>query len=220
MRDSRHKPAYCVGTLTRRSVPDSAPHTSPLRPSIWRTLARSRLDGKLSNFSVTGSNLTMALRDQSDSQTLSCAIDPHRVGVRVAGQLPFAPGPGCRVVHAHLPGVPVAHPDSPARVRPQAARALALGGWVDDRCHAAVDVDAGDVIAGQGGEVHIARRGGGDAVRSAATRRGPDLDLCGGRIEPAVIAALAGEPHPTAAIERQGVQIEVAAVGGQRPCLD
>src|SRR5205814_7007626 len=63
--------AHGAGTITSRSKPDSAPQASPDRPSICRTLARSWLEGKLSNFSVTGSNRTMALMLQSVSQTLS-----------------------------------------------------------------------------------------------------------------------------------------------------
>src|SRR6202022_3778471 len=63
--------AHGAGTITSRSDPDSAPQASPDRPSIWRTLARSWFEGKLSNFSVTGSNRTMALMLQSVSQTLS-----------------------------------------------------------------------------------------------------------------------------------------------------
>jgi hypothetical protein len=58
-------------TTTSRSVPDSAPHASPGRPSIWRTEAARLLLGKLSNFSVTGSKRTMALAVKSVSQTLS-----------------------------------------------------------------------------------------------------------------------------------------------------
>src|SRR5262245_49628996 len=59
------------GTITSRSTPDSAPHASPARPSICRTWAFARVDGKLANFSVSGSNLTMALVVQSVSHTLS-----------------------------------------------------------------------------------------------------------------------------------------------------
>src|SRR5438093_12846469 len=38
-----------VGTMTSRSVPDSAPPTSPARPSSCRTLAPSRSDGTITN---------------------------------------------------------------------------------------------------------------------------------------------------------------------------
>ena len=55
---SPRRAAYRAGTITRRSRPDSAPHASPERPSIWRTLAPSRFEGKLSNFSVSGSKRT------------------------------------------------------------------------------------------------------------------------------------------------------------------
>src|SRR5437867_9744618 len=63
--------SYLAGTITSRSLPDSAPQASPARPSICRTSALRRSDGKVSNFSVTGSNLTIALVAQSVSQTLS-----------------------------------------------------------------------------------------------------------------------------------------------------
>ena len=36
--------------MTSRSTPDSAPHASPARPSICRTFALPRFDGKLSNY--------------------------------------------------------------------------------------------------------------------------------------------------------------------------
>ena len=64
-------PGYFAGTITSRSLPDSAPQASPARPSICRTSAPRRSEAKLSNFSVAGSNLTIALIDQSVSQTLS-----------------------------------------------------------------------------------------------------------------------------------------------------
>src|SRR5262245_23426813 len=66
---------YCVAVVVRitrrRSVPDSAAHVSPLRPSIWRTSEFGLSLGKLSNFSVAGSNRTMLFEVQSLSQTLS-----------------------------------------------------------------------------------------------------------------------------------------------------
>src|SRR5438045_1474076 len=87
---------HCAGIITRRSTSDSAPHASPERPSIWRTSAFARVDGKLSNFSVAGSNLTMAFAAQSVSHTLSlssthteyvCALPGsfHSRHARVAG---------------------------------------------------------------------------------------------------------------------------------------
>ena len=67
-------PGYRAGTITNRSTPDSAPHASPARPSICRTVACSRFDGKLSNFCVTGSNLTMAFALHSVNHTLSWSL--------------------------------------------------------------------------------------------------------------------------------------------------
>src|SRR5262249_60081646 len=54
-----------------RSVPDSAIHASPLRPSSWRTLAPGLSLGKLSKVSDSGSKRTTALAAQSVSHTLS-----------------------------------------------------------------------------------------------------------------------------------------------------
>ena len=76
--------AYGAGTITSRSRPDSAPHTSPDRPSIWRTLAPER-PGTLSNFSLTGSKRTIALVLQSVSQTLSRRRPKQRKRARCRG---------------------------------------------------------------------------------------------------------------------------------------
>src|SRR5207245_5137769 len=41
-------------------------------------------------------------------------VDIHRIGLRrCAGQPPAAPGPRGRVVHRHLPAVPLADPQAP-----------------------------------------------------------------------------------------------------------
>ena len=58
-------------TTTSRSTPDSAPHTSPGRPSNCRTDAPRLSLGKLSNVSVAGSNRWMALALKSVTHTLS-----------------------------------------------------------------------------------------------------------------------------------------------------
>src|SRR5206468_2100285 len=52
---------------------------------------------------------------------LVLVVDVHRVRVRDAGQLPFAPGAAHRVVHSYLPRVPVAHPHTPFGIGPDAA---------------------------------------------------------------------------------------------------
>ncbi len=62
---------HFVEITTSRSVPDSAPHASPGRPSICRTCAFGLSLGKRSNFSVRGSKRRIALVDHSVSHTLS-----------------------------------------------------------------------------------------------------------------------------------------------------
>src|SRR5205823_9807480 len=69
------------------SVPDSAIQVSIepslLRPRSWRTLAFGRSLGKLSNFSLAGSNRTIAFAVQSDNHTLSSGStrsEERRVG--------------------------------------------------------------------------------------------------------------------------------------------
>src|SRR6185437_968181 len=58
-------------TTTSRSTPDSAPQTSPGRPSSCRTDAPRLSLGKPSNVSETGSKRRMALARKSVTQTLS-----------------------------------------------------------------------------------------------------------------------------------------------------
>ena len=67
----------------------------------------------------------------------------------VTRQLPFAPRAGARIVHADLPGVPVAHPDPTSRIRPHAPRALPFGRRLDDGRLAGLGVDLRDVVAGE-----------------------------------------------------------------------
>src|SRR2546427_96590 len=56
---------------TSLSTPDSAAHTSPGRPRIWRTSPPAVGNGKTANVSRVGSNRTRALAPQSLSQTMS-----------------------------------------------------------------------------------------------------------------------------------------------------
>src|SRR6266487_1819004 len=60
---------YPVRKTTSLSTPDSAPHTSPCRPKIWRTLAGELGSAKTWNASRVGSNRTSALAPKSLSQT-------------------------------------------------------------------------------------------------------------------------------------------------------
>src|SRR5262249_34196923 len=56
---------------TSRSVPDSPPHASPGRPSIWRTFAFFLSLGKVVKVSVLGSKRCTALAGQSVAHTRS-----------------------------------------------------------------------------------------------------------------------------------------------------
>ena len=56
-------------TTTSLSPPDSAPHTSPARPRIWRTAAPGVGNAKTVKVSVSGSKRTRALLPKSLSQT-------------------------------------------------------------------------------------------------------------------------------------------------------
>src|SRR5262245_5845380 len=148
-------------------------------------------------------------------------VDVDGVGPwAVAGQPPRLPRLGLGVVDADVTGVPFADPDATGRVRPHAARALILGGRLDDRGRAGVEIDARDVIAGERGVVHVATRRRRDAIRPAAARGIPHVHLAGGGIEPPVDTALAGEPDPTALVEGGGVEVGPPARLGQRPALD
>ena len=60
-----------------------------------------------------------------------------------------------------------------------------------------------------------ARRGG-DPVRPRSARRVEQTHPARPRIEPAVHAGLAGEPQPSTAVERGGVEVRAGAVTGQR----
>ena len=69
--DQRGRPPLAQPrTTTSRSAPDSAPHTSPGRPSSWRTFASVR-SGTRVNFPVAGANRQSPLRPKSVSQTMS-----------------------------------------------------------------------------------------------------------------------------------------------------
>src|SRR5208282_5241034 len=115
---------------------------------------------------------------------------------------------------------PVAHPDAALRIGPHAARALSLGGWLDDGCRTGLEVDMRDVVASQGGVIDLARGRRGDAIGAAAARSRPHLALPARRIEPTVIAALAGKPDPAVVVEGERVEVDVARIGGQWPHLE
>src|SRR5262249_16646308 len=134
-----------------------------------------------------------------------------------ARQRPLAPRVVRRVVHADLPGIPVAYPDPTLGVGPDASRTLVLGRRLDDGRLAGVEVDPGDVIAGERRVVDVATGPRPDAVRPAPGRRFPHLHVAARGIEPTVVAALPGKPPPPALIESERVEVGVPGVGGQRP---
>ena len=91
LRRRRASDRHCAGTITSRSTPDSAPHASPARPSIWRTLARvavRRIARERLGHRVEPHD---RIRAPVGEPHLVVRIDPHRVRARVAGQLPLAP---------------------------------------------------------------------------------------------------------------------------------
>src|SRR5215208_752293 len=146
-------------------------------------------------------------------------VDGVRHWVR-ARQTPLAPGAPARVVAADLAGVPLADPDPPARVRPGAPRTLVSGRRPQHDRGAAAHVDPAEVAPGKRGVVDDARRRRRDPVRSGSTRRAVDPELPRTRVEAAVDPALAGEPEPSAAVERRRVQVRVARLRREPPAAD
>jgi hypothetical protein len=132
----------------------------------------------------------------------------------VAGQPPRAPHIGFRIVAADVARVPLADPDLPLRVRPDAPGALVGGGRLDDRRLPGVEVDLRDMAAGEGGVVDGAVRRRRDPVRATATRCIEDPQVTGLRIEASVDPALSREPQDTPGVECCGVEVDVAAALG------
>src|SRR5690349_15053990 len=97
-------------------------------------------------------------------------------------------------MHRYIAAVPLADPETPLGIRPDAARALIGRRRFDNIRRAVRAVDLGDVIAGERGVPDVALRRQRHAIRSAAARRWEDLDVAGFRIEAAVDTALAGKP--------------------------
>src|SRR5205085_7501646 len=92
-------------------------------------------------------------------------VDVHGVDHGVAARhLPGAPAVRRRVVHGDLAGVPLAHPDAPAAVTPDAPRALAARGRLHDARFAGAPIDMGDEGAGQRAPPDLARGRRADAV--------------------------------------------------------
>src|SRR6266536_413922 len=139
---------------------------------------------------------------------LVLVVDPDRIRMRLdARQLPLAPRVCGRFVHADLPGIPVAHPDSAAGIRPDTPGALLRRRGFDDTRRSDVGVDARDVVAGERCVIDVAAGCRRDAVRPATAGRLPYFDLSRYRIEPTVVAALAGEPDAPLVIEGERVEV-------------
>src|SRR5215471_7851995 len=66
------------------------------------------------------------------------------------------------------------------------------------------------MVAGKRCVPDVARRCGGDAVRTRTFRRLPRVDPPSGRIGAAVDSALAGEPYDAVLVERQRVEVGVS----------
>src|SRR6476659_9156116 len=93
-RPASERPDFTQSRITTsRSVPDSPPHASPGRPSIWRTLAPRLSLGKVVKVSVLGSKRWMALAAQSVAHTRSLSSTkieyvPHLLcGIRYVVQV-------------------------------------------------------------------------------------------------------------------------------------
>lgn len=130
------------------------------------------------------------------------------------------PDAGRGIVLAHVAGVPVAHPYPALGICPNPARALLLGGRLDDGGCAAFGIDLRDMAAGKRGVIDIPGRRRRDAVGPPAARRFPDLHLTRGRFQAAVYAVLPGKPQPALLIESRRVQIGIGALLRQRPRFD
>ena len=142
----------------------------------------------------------------------------------VTGQPPFPPSMRCGVEHADLSRIPLADPDASFRIGPHSPRALLRRRRIDDLRRAAHRIDAAEIAARQGREIHAAVGRDTDAVRAGTTRRIEYAHVAACRIELAVDAALPREPEMAALIEDRRVQIRVAPVLGQgkapdRECL-
>ena len=200
--------AFQSFTTTSLSVPDSAPQTSPGRPSIWRTAAPRLSLGKLSNFSVDGIEAQDRVGDEVGDPYLVLVVDEHRVAAALAlRQRERLPRPGGRVVARQFAGVPQTHPQHALGVGPDAARTDIRLRRIDHGRVAGRGVDARDVIAGERRVPDLARRRGGDAVRPVSLRRLPRFDRARRRIEAAIDAALPGEPELAALVEGRGVEV-------------
>ncbi len=105
-------------------------------------------------------------------------------------------------------------------IGPDPPRSLARGGGFEDGRGGGLQVEAGDMAAGQGGVVDLSVRGGGNAVWPPAPWSLEDLYLADRRVQATVEAALAGEPEDAISIKGGCVQVGIAAAGGQGETLN
>ena len=112
-------------------------------------------------------------------------------------------------MHRHVAGVPFADPDAALRIRPHAARALVRGSQARPSWRCRSQDRSLRCGCRRASVPDVALRRDGHAVAAASARRLPHLHVAGLRIEPAVVAALAGEPVDAGLVERRGVEIGV-----------
>src|SRR5207302_4425524 len=104
-------------------------------------------------------------------------------------------------------------------IRPDAAWAHSLARRLDHHDGATGALDLGDVIAGERGVPDVTRRRRGDAVRSEAPGRFPQLDLAGSRRETPVEPDLAGEPGDAFPVESRRIEVGVGKLRRKRKQL-
>ncbi len=195
-------------TTTNRSIPDSAPHTSPGRPSNCRTDAPRLSLGKLSNVSARRIKTKDGVGEKVGHPDLVLIVDVDRVASALAlGQAPDFPCFIHRVVATDFTAVPEAHPQEALGIRPNSSRPNAGPRWRHHQCITAYGIDFGDMVARERGIPDIAIRRRRDAVGPGAFRCLPGFDLATRRIDAAIDPVLAGEPENAFAVEGRGIEI-------------
>jgi len=87
---------------------------------------------------------------------------------------------------------------------------LARHGRLQNRDTAGLEIDLAEIIAGKGGEEHLAIRCGGNTVGAGAARRIEHCHCACFGIESAIDTVLPGAPEHALAIEGCSVEIGVA----------
>ena len=193
--------------------PIPRPRPRRLPSSIWRTLAFGLLAGNVSNFSVAGSKRTTRVGAEVGEPDLVLRRRPRPN--TCAGARPAAPIRATRRRPDRSmptwPAVPLAHPDAAFRIRPDSARALVLRRRLDHRRLAGLQIDPRDVAAGERGVVDVAA--GVVVIPYGPRPRGAFHTFMSpvSGIEAAVVAALPVNQTCRPCVERQRVEVGVAA---------